>query len=302
MIQLNLTRALVVLSVGIALSACSSNETNPPNSTSINSDQSVKAFARYVPERQDDFAWENNKVAFRVYGPAAPLAGHSSGVDAWLKRVDYPIINKWYKANTEGVSYHVDHGEGYDPYHTGISRGVGGSAIWVEGKPYAAHNYKSYKILKNNGNKVVFELVYEWYTPLGIVKELKTISLPLGTQLYSVNSTFTLDGKPAALPIAIGIATHDEQAKVNFSKETGRISAWESFDNKGLGTGAIIDPSKVEDIKHLVSEVKDESHIWLFTSTSPEGKLSYKAGFAWQAAGDITTNKQWMSYLDNYKL
>ena len=137
----------------------------------------------------------------RQFGPAAPLAGHSSGVDAWLKRVNYSIIDKWYKLATEGVSYHVDHGEGYDPYHTGISRGVGGSAIWVEGKPYAAHNYKSYKVLENNGNRVVFELVYEWFTPLGIVKELKTISLPLGTQLYSVDSTFTLDGKPASLPI-----------------------------------------------------------------------------------------------------
>lgn len=73
------------------------------------------------------------------------------------------------------------------------------------------------------------------------------------------------------------------------------------MDGKGLGTGAIIEPSKVEDIKHLVSQVKDESHIWLFTSTSPEGKLSYKAGFAWEAAGDITTNEQWMSYLDNHK-
>ena len=237
----------------------------------------------------------------RQFGPAAPLAGHSSGVDAWLKRVNYSIIDKWYKLATEGVSYHVDHGEGYDPYHTCISRGVGGTAICVEGKPYAAHNYKSYKVLENNGNRVVFELVYEWFTPLGIVKELKTISLPLGTQLYSVDSTFTLDGKPASLPIAIGIATHDENATVDFNKKTGRISAWEVMDGKGLGTGAIIEPSKVEDIKHLVSQVKDESHIWLFTSTSPEGKLSYKAGFAWEAAGDITTNEQWMSYLDNHK-
>ena len=30
----------------------------------------VKAFARYVPERLDDFAWENDKIAHRTYGPA----------------------------------------------------------------------------------------------------------------------------------------------------------------------------------------------------------------------------------------
>src|SRR5471030_2052234 len=36
-----------------------------------------KTFARYVPERYDDFAWENDKLAHRTYGPAlaAPDAG-----------------------------------------------------------------------------------------------------------------------------------------------------------------------------------------------------------------------------------
>ena len=28
-------------------------------------------FARFVPERTDDFAWENERVAFRTYGPVA---------------------------------------------------------------------------------------------------------------------------------------------------------------------------------------------------------------------------------------
>ena len=30
----------------------------------------VKAFARYIPERLDDFAWENDKLGHRTYGPA----------------------------------------------------------------------------------------------------------------------------------------------------------------------------------------------------------------------------------------
>src|SRR3954467_2589311 len=34
-----------------------------------------KVFARYVPERLDDFAWENDKIAHRISGPAlAPAA------------------------------------------------------------------------------------------------------------------------------------------------------------------------------------------------------------------------------------
>ena len=268
--------------------------------TEQTAENKVKAYGRFVPERSDDFAWENDKVAFRVYGPAAPLKGHSSGVDAWFKSVDYSIIDKWYKGHLEGVSYHVDHGEGYDPYHTGISRGVGSTAVWIDGKPSAPHSYKAYKVLESGGDKVVFNLTYEWLTSLGIIKESKTVSLALGSQLFHVDSVFTLDGEPAALPIVIGVATHDEKATVYSNKDTGRISAWERIHEKGVGTGALIDPALVEDVRHTPSDVKDESHIWIFTTSSDEGKLSYKAGFAWEGAGEITSNEQWMSYLDNY--
>ncbi|GEA09879.1 hypothetical protein KUL49_02540 [Alteromonas sp. KUL49] len=287
-----------ILGSGVLLTGCQTTEDMSTTASAEPSIPSVMAYGRFVPERRDDFAWENDKVAFRVYGPAAPLKGHSSGVDAWFKRVDYSIIDKWYKAHTEGVSYHEDHGEGYDPYHTGISRGVGGTAIWVEGKPYTAHSYKTYEVLENGGEKVVFRLQYEWYTPLGIVKEMKTISLPLGTQLFQVDSVFTLDGEPAALPIAIGVATHDEKATVAYNKDTGRISAWETIDDLGVGTGALLSPALVEGIEHMPSDVKDESHIWMFTTTDENGHLSYKAGFAWQGAGEITTDSAWQSYLD----
>mgnify|MGYP001545592391 CR=1 FL=1 len=51
------------------------------------SDSKEMAYGRFVPERQDDFAWENDKVAFRVYGPSSGGKGQVSGVDAWLKKV-----------------------------------------------------------------------------------------------------------------------------------------------------------------------------------------------------------------------
>ena len=299
--NLPLTNKIIAfVACGFALSACSTTSDMYSAPTSISTENNVMAYGRFVPERRDDFAWENDKVAFRVYGPAAPLKGHSSGVDAWFKRVDYSIINKWYTNHLNGISYHVDHGEGYDPYHTGISRGVGASAVWIDGRPYSAHSYKSYTINKNSGSEVSFTLEYEWRTPLGIVKEMKTISLPLGVQLFNVDSVFTLDGKPAVLPIAIGVATHDEKATVAFNQSTGRISVWETIDNQGVGTGAILSASLVSKIEHIPSPIKDESHIWMFTSTNAKGELSYKAGFAWEKAGDIRTNKQWQTYLDKF--
>jgi rhamnogalacturonyl hydrolase YesR len=256
------------------------------------------AYGRFVPERQDDFTWENDKVAFRVYGPAGPKKGEYSGVDNWFKKVDYPIINKWYADYLNGVSYHKDTGEGHDPYHVGDSRGTGGSAIWVEGKPYAANTFSNYKVIKSGEDEVKFSLEYQWTTPLGLVGETKTVSLAMGEQLYQVNSVFTLDGKPTSLPIAIGLTTHDGAATVSFDKNKGWISAWETIKGQDVGTGAVIEPSHVSEIKHITSAKKDESHIWLITQSDKQGKLSYKAGFAWAAAGDITTSKAWHDYLN----
>ncbi|QBG48089.1 DUF4861 domain-containing protein [Verrucomicrobia bacterium S94] len=54
-------------------------------------------FCRYVPERADDFVWENDKAAFRMYGPTFLKGKEDSGIDCWLKRVDYVRI--WQKAN-----------------------------------------------------------------------------------------------------------------------------------------------------------------------------------------------------------
>ncbi len=258
----------------------------------------IMAYGRFVPEREDDFTWENDKVAFRVYGPSSGGKGQVSGVDAWFKKVPYSIIDKWYEGFLVGKSYHKDHGEGYDPFHVGDTRGVGGTAIWIDGKAWPAGKYATYEVLQKGAEVVEFKLQYEWETPLGLVGESKTISLALGEQLYRVNSVFTLDGKPASLPVAIGLTTHDEKAQVFSNQETGRISTWEAIDDIGVGTGVLIAADLIAAIMHIPSEDKDASHIWLLTTTNEGGELSFRAGFAWQGAGEVTTIEAWNEYLD----
>lgn len=270
-----------------------------PATPGLESETAIVAYGRLVPEREDDFTWENDKVAFRVYGPASGGKGQVSGVDAWLKRVPYSVIDKWYAGYLAGKSYHEDHGEGYDPFHVGDSRGVGGTAVWVDGKAWPAGKFKSYEVLQSGADVVEFILQYEWDTPLGLVGESKTVSLALGDQLYRVNSVFTLDGKPASLPVAIGLTTHDEKAQVFSNQETGRISAWEAIDEMGVGTGVLMASDSTVEILHSPSEDKDASHIWLLTSTNESGELSFRAGFAWQAAQEITTLEAWNEYLDS---
>ena len=127
-------------------------------------------YSRFVPERTDDYAWENNKVAFRTYGPTAQkmiedgVKGGtlSSGIDAWLKRVEYPIINKWYDKHTTGKgSYHEDSGEGLDNFHVGISRGVGGIAVKSDSIYSYSKNFSSWKTITNGPIRTSFILDYK---------------------------------------------------------------------------------------------------------------------------------------------
>ena len=224
--------------VGLAISAlliAGCGETPPPAGEEAVVEQAAArdpqpmAFGRFVPEREDDFTWENDKVAFRVYGPNSSGKGPVSGVDPWFKKVPYPIVDKWYAEHQQGKSYHVDHGEGHDIYHVGPSRGVGGTAVWIDGAPYPAAMFESHEVLQSGGDVVEFTLQYEWDTPLGAVAERKTISLEMGSQLYHVNSVFMLDGEPAALALAIGRSTQDGKARVLSKTHTGRISTREGM-------------------------------------------------------------------------
>jgi len=287
---------LTILFVGCAQEPLT--ESKSKNQEAVVDNQFI-AKGRFVPEREDDFAWENNKVAFRVYGPASSAQGPASGVDAWFKKVDYPVIDKWYAEHLQGKSYHEDHGEGYDVFHTGTSRGVGGTAVWLDGVAYPAGPFSSYKVLANGPDEVVFRLRYEWETPLGSITEDKTVSLVVNSQLYQVDSIFSVNGEPAVLPIAIGLTTHDESAEVFKDEDTGRISTWEVIDGYGVGTGVINASGSVADVVHHVGNKKDESHIWLITSSDEVGRLSYSAGFVWQAAKVISSINDWNKYLDD---
>ena len=62
--------------------------------------EDFRVYGRFARERYDDFAWENDKVAHRTYGPALetwqaePLT--SSTIDVWCKRTSRLVVNDWY--------------------------------------------------------------------------------------------------------------------------------------------------------------------------------------------------------------
>jgi hypothetical protein len=268
-------------------------------------------YARLVPERTDDYTWENDRVAFRTYGPEAerlvvarqPGGTLTSGMDCWLKRVPYSIIDKWYAANVKAAGYyHIDHGEGYDPYHVGDSRGFAGIGIWDRDSLYVSRNFTGYKTLANGPIRTLFELRYApWLANGRTVTEKKIISIDLGSNLTRFEEHIAAD-KP--LPnVAIGTTLHAEPAgvrgEVKGEPREGWFRYWEPMDDAFLGTGVVLDPQEIQGWKDHRTKAKEQSHL-LVMAIPKANKLVYYAGFGWTKSGQFGSAAEWDQYLAQY--
>jgi hypothetical protein len=259
-------------------------------------------FSRFVPERIDDYAWENDRVAFRTYGPEAqrlveeklPGGTLSSGIDLWLKRVPYPVIHKWYTKNTEIAGYyHIDHGEGYDPYHVGTSRGTGGAGVWIRDTLLAGKNFIRYRSIATGPIRTVFELDYAPWSDYGIA-ETKRISLDLGANF----SRFEVRLNAAQAPpnYTLGITLHDGKGEPALNEKEGWFRHWEPIDDSFVGEGIVLDPALLA--RAFVHRTSKPDQSQLLISTSPrDGRLTYYAGFAWLKSGQIGSMADWEAML-----
>ena len=268
----------------------------------------LTTFARFVPERTDDFAWENDRVAFRTYGPNAeqlydkkdPNGTLSSGMDCWLKRVSYPIIDKWYgrHVHEKPFAYHTDTGEGYDPYHVGSSRGVGGTGVLDGGKLYVSKNFATYKVLATGPIRTVFELTYApWDANGRTVTEKKIISLDLGSNLTRYEEHLSAD-KP--LPnCTVGLTLHEQMGEVKADRPAGWCRYWEKIDDSYLGTGVVVPTSSLADYQENRSAEKDHSQLYMVTKPKQNTVVFY-AGFGWQKSGQFASAAAWDTYLAEF--
>ncbi|HTG64868.1 MAG TPA: DUF4861 domain-containing protein [Flavobacterium sp.] len=265
-------------------------------------ESAITTYSRFVPERTDDYAWENDKVAFRTYGPDAqkrveenrPEGTLSSGIDLWLKRTDQSIINKWYGENLKKPGYyHIDHGEGYDPYHVGASRGTGGIGIWENNNLVVSRNFVGYKTIAVGPLRTVFELTYAPWSSYG-VKETKRISLDLGSNFSKIEISYEAN---QSLPnITTGITLHENKGEVKMNKKAGWFRHGETIDGLFLGEGIVMNPKLVSEAFANVSKTKDQSNLLVVTHPKVN-KLSYYAGFAWQKSGQVSNQADWDTLL-----
>ena len=269
----------------------------------IQQEDSLTTFSRFVPERSNDYAWENDRIAFRVYGlqDTTPKGKRSpgGGVDAFMKRVSYPIINKWYKNNAESEgAYHIDTGEGHDPYLIGSSRGLGGTGIWDNDSLYVSSSFLSYKTIAEGPLRTIFELSYApWDANGRSIRESKRISLDLGSHLSRIEETVESD-KPIPNIVA-GISLRDKKGEVKGNKEEGWFRYWEPLDDSWLGSAIVINPADLSEFRDHRTNAPDQSHLYVFGK--PENnKFTYYTGYGWVKSGHFKNVEEWDAYLSQF--
>ncbi len=157
--------------------------------------QTAKVFGRYVPERKDDFAWENEYAAFRMYGPALKSENPSNGVDLWLKASPELVVDSfYYREHVLGLPYHINYGKGLDCYKVGHTCGAGGLVVLAEGQTWIGGPYDRWEILEQTPDKFVFKLEYDsLYVAGHILHETITITAEAGQLQNKAEVVLTSD-------------------------------------------------------------------------------------------------------------
>lgn len=187
-----------------------------------------RVFGRFVPERKDDFAWENEYAAFRMYGPALAPENPSNGVDLWLKASPELIVDSFYYREHElGLPYHINYGKGLDCYKVGHTAGCGGLAIVADDRLWIGGPYSRHEILYQDDRRLTFRLEYDSVPVAGhLMHEQITITAEAGTPLCKAEVVLTCLASDSLPEIFLGggIYLHDSLGRCGYNEETRTLT------------------------------------------------------------------------------
>ena len=200
--------ALMVL----ALTACQKEAVQP------------KVYGRYVPERKDDFAWENEYAAFRMYGPALRPENPSNGVDLWLKASSELVVDSfYYREHVLGLPYHINYGKGLDCYKVGHTCGAGGVVVIANDTTWIGGAYDRWEILEQTPERLVFRLEYDSLkVGESVLKEQITITAEAGEPMNKAEVVITGEYEGEML-VGGGIYMHDTIDHFEVYEELGTV-------------------------------------------------------------------------------
>ena len=184
--------------------------------------QSVKVYGRYVPERKDDFAWENEYAAFRLYGSALKPENPSNGVDLWLKNSPALVVDTMYgRELKDHRPYHINYDGNLDCYKVAHTCGAGGLVVIADDQTWIGGPYDRWEILEQTPERFVFRLEYDSLLVADkILRESITITAEAGEMLNKAEVVLVESQEPRAESLQLlaggGIYMHDTIDQVEY--------------------------------------------------------------------------------------
>lgn len=290
-------------------------------------------YGRQYPERLDDIAWENDKAAYRAYGPALQQTGEKAyGYDVFTKSVSELVVEDRYamdldpdtramikqlreegkKAEADSlanaISYHIDHGNGMDCYAVGPTLGGGTAALMPDSAIVYPYCYRNFEILDNGPLRFTVKLEYNPLTIDGdtTVVETRLIQLDKGSHLNRTTVSYTSLKKD--YPIGVGLVLHEAfPDRYSMNQEGGYIAYSDpttepKSDNGIIYMGAVfpnaLELAKVQLFDKPVSGAI--GHVLGINTYQPGDEFEYYWGSAWSKCG--FDDERWNSYLEEYAM
>lgn len=280
--------------------------------------QKVYATGALYKIRKDDIAWENDRCAYRVYGPALQKTGERSfGTDIWVKNTPDTVVYERYIKDMIGnrknddeteilTSFHLDHGNGLDPYRVGATLGLGAPSLMVGKNQVLPYCYKDYRILDNGPLRFTVELTYNPSTvgDMKNVVEHRIISLDKGSNFNKM--TVWYDGLTTPTDFATGFPIHEEDTEMKtFAKDY--VSYADPTDNIEVNNSQVyVGVLFPEGIDHTYYQLFDKKHdgatghaLGLKRGLKNGEKYSYYFGAAWSKY-DVRSYAEWQIRIKDY--
>ena len=282
----------------------------------------VYVTGRQYPERVDDIAWENDRTAYRIYGPALQRNKERAfGVDVWVKNTPDLVVNKRYAIELlnhpsiealksagktqealdmeEATTYHFDHGYGLDCYKVGPTLGGGAPALMDNGELVLPYCYRDYQILDNGPLRFTVRVDYN-PTSIGKDKNIvehRIISLDKGSNFN--RCTVWYDGLTQKRDLAAGIVVHPEDTETMHLASNMALYA-DPTDNPTKQNFQIfvglLFPEGIDYTRYLYTEQDRQNgnagHVIGVKSYTPGTRFTYYFGSAW-SKNDVRTFDEW---------
>lgn len=259
----------------------------------------AKVYARYIPERKDDFAWENEYAAYRMYGPALANENPSNGVDLWLKRTDELIVDKFYHDElVNGLSYHIDHGQGLDCYKVGHTLGAGGIAPYTS-ELWVGNHYNKQEVIENGPLRAIFKLTYDSVqVDDTYYKQTIIITVDAGSVLNKAE--VNLEGAGSVMKLAGGIYLHEGAGDSFVGEDSNMIVyAEDAVSDAGVPSGRNYVGVYMPDV--AAKTKKDGDHLLVLADYQPGSEFTYYFGGGW-SKWQFPNDEDWFNAMNHFDL